>query len=324
VKLLCFNDPHFSAVPPASRKSNYTDCMLNKLREVVDFANQERVDVLACTGDWFVSKRPEATPYWLAAEISHILRKFEGDKVTSIGNHDVQAGVESFNRSPLHMICQAAEIEYKTTSGILYDHYGVQIVVVNYDVDGRGFQSMCSDFDDDGEVRIVIAHTPIIPPYKEQEYPPQYVITAVKAQDLAGYADFIFYGDIHDYHGIYTLASKRDSTTFCNLGSLARNSATEIDSKRQVKVVLFDTETNQIQEVELENVLPVDQVFNVELRQEKKAAEQDMTKFIGSLDTSSLKFSVVTPDLLKARLDSDSLLDSKEKKLGLEAIQQTI
>src|SRR4051794_40172091 len=115
MRIVVFNDPHFSDRPPVSRRATYRQAILDKLQEIVSFANDYKAEVLACSGDWFISKRPEATSHALQAEIYQRLHEFGGTLVTAIGNHDCE-NLPHFAKSPLYMITQAAEVSFDLKS----------------------------------------------------------------------------------------------------------------------------------------------------------------------------------------------------------------
>jgi DNA repair exonuclease SbcCD nuclease subunit len=328
MKIVGFNDPHFSARPPASRKSTYTQDILNKLREIVAFAIDVDADLLVCTGDWFISKKPESTPYWLVSEIYEILYPFNGDKATAIGNHDVEAGISNFESSPLHLLCRASEIDFSKDSGFVAADYRseCEILTVNYDKGTvEGIWEVSKQFTPAAKCQVMIVHAPIIPPGYESQYPAAFVEKAVHAADLYGVCDYLFYGDIHDVHGVYHLEYVNgERTTFCNFGSVARVSAHELNRERTVQAFYFDTNTKLIQALELENVKPIEEVFRVEELRREKQVESEVNQFVDALDPTSLSFSILTPDILRQRVSRDISLTDREKSLAVKAIEAAL
>ena len=332
--MVVFNDPHFSARPPASRKSNYLQCIYRKALEIVEYANEINADVLACTGDWFISKKPESTPYWMISGMHEIFAKFKGIFISTIGNHDCEASLATFSHSPLYVLLNLLKAQYNTDSGIVYNVDGVEIAVVNYDKGSSvaGIKSVAGDFGTNTNMRIMLVHGPIMHPSFSGQYPPQFVEKAVQASELVGMADYIFYGDIHDYHGIYTLNAFGSNgidegnwpfkTTFCNLGSIARNTAKELNRYRPVLAAEFYSGTGDIAEIELENVEPAEEVFRVEELRYDKMLDEEIEGFVSSLDTESLAFTVLTPDVLRNRIKGAAELNALEQEIGLAAIDQ--
>jgi DNA repair exonuclease SbcCD nuclease subunit len=335
MKLIVFNDPHFSARPPASRKSGYAAQILAKLAEIVDFGNANNVDVLVCTGDWFISKKPDANPYWLVAEIYRLLSDFDGQKITAIGNHDLETTMEFFAHSPLYALCKMSQMEYNCRSGFVFSDYGqgVEILTVNFDKGTReGIWEVSQQFTSQQtnpslRKRILIVHAPIVHTTFSGQYPEQFMVSAVPAADLIGCCDYLFYGDIHDYHGVYTLGAyspeldKNVQTTFCNLGSLARNSAHELNRYRTVLAAYFDTQTGLITPLELESAKPIEEVFRVEDILREKQNENDVSAFVDALDPNSLSFQILSPEVMRQRVQDEPDLSDREKAIALEAIE---
>lgn len=323
MRMIVFNDPHFSARPPASRTGEYCTCMLRKLRETVEFANVQKADLLACTGDWFISKNPESTPHWLQALIYDILFEFHGKVLSVVGNHDCKF-IASLNQSPLYMILQALGGNYDPDSGVIYADYSksLEIVAVNFDkgCSTNGYWEVAKSFAKSTTRRILVAHGPIVSVGFSGMYPPQFVEKMVQAQDLVGCADIIFYGDIHDYHGIYTLANAESKTTFCNLGSLSRNTVKEMDKDRPVLIALYDTETGVISPCELEDVDPPEKAFRFAEIVAERENDEKIDRFVDALDQSGLSFTILTKDVLHARIEGEPSLSVNEKHIAIRAV----
>lgn len=330
MRMVVFNDPHFSAKPPASRKSTYAQCMLRKLREIVQFCNDSEIDVLACTGDWFISKKPEFMPWWLISDLYQVLSNLplRCRFISVIGNHDCETTLANFSQSPLFMLLEALKAKYSIETSIVYAGLStpiVDIMVVNYDAGSttEGIVTASALFHDVEHVRrIILLHGPVINKTHWVVYPTAFLEKAVQAEDLAlaNVADFVFYGDIHDYHGIY----KIDNTTFVNLGSLARSTSRELDKTRPVLIALYDSETDLVQEIELEDVDPVEEVFrSEEIRRDRQVAGE-VEQFVDALDTRALSFSVLTPDILRERITNSAQLTVIERDLGLQVLKAAL
>lgn len=337
MRLVVFNDVHVSARPPASRKSTYTECILRKLREIVAYCNDNAVTHLACTGDWFISKKPESTPHWLQASIYQILSQYQGVFISVIGNHDCDSTLDHFNQSPLYMILEALKAQYRPASGYLLSAWTsepqprlIQVAVANYDFGStvEGIRSVCAQSFlpsagyPNKVIRMLIMHGPVVPPGYEDRYPSQFLEKAIQAQELVGCADIVFYGDIHDPHGIYKLdepAYEGFTTTFVNLGALSRNTSKELQNVRPVLIAQYDSGDGSIVEVELEDVDPAEEVFRSEELAYSRQVSNEVGAFVDSLDYSKMSFVILSPSILKERIDGSELSES-EKTIGRRII----
>lgn len=329
MRIVIMNDVHKASVPPVSRKSNYNDCINAKLKEIYDFTVDNDVEALCCTGDWFHSKNPDNIPYWLTNELAAWFFKFEIPVITALGNHDWDEKEETFNHYPLKLAMDAGAVSYRIDSGLCYDttyhpqfemEKKIRIFTVNsnmgdsaakiWDVAKRGDLG----YGRNDYINILIVHGPILRPDMADRYPEPFLIQMVKATDLKGVADYVFYGDIHDDHGLYRIGD----TVFCNYGSISRNSYKELQRVREVSAAYLDTITGDVQRITLENVVPVSDAFRTEEIAEGKEQDENMEQFVEAIGKT--EFSMLTPEAVKNRIVQDKELTDGDKKIALGAI----
>lgn len=321
MKVIVINDIHKSARAPISRKANYNECIQRKLYEIAAFTHESDIGLTMFTGDFFHSKKPSLVPYWLVGELAHALSKMRGTKLAALGNHDWDEIPENISHFPIAYACMAGGVRIKIFSGLLYDVDNVQVAVVNSDK-GRSSESIWKVADASWKPnvkhKILLVHGPIIPKFAEVSYPAPFVDKAIKAQNLIGVADYVFYGDIHDSHGVYTLGEGYSSTVFCNFGSLSRNTAKELERKRPVSIAFLDLDDGKINFAALEDVEPAESAFRTTEITEEKEHQQMMEQFMESIGDTS--FTVLTPDSVRTIIKESKHLNDEEKTVGLTVL----
>lgn len=90
VKILVFGDMHIATSPPAARKPNYLDELGDCLWQVYLAAKANKVDAVACPGDWFHRKQgtTHADVRWAIEALRKLSNSF-GPVLTVFGNHDM-------------------------------------------------------------------------------------------------------------------------------------------------------------------------------------------------------------------------------------------
>lgn len=321
MKIIVINDIHKSARAPISRKANYNECIQRKLYEIATFTHEHEIGLTMFTGDFFHSKKPNLVPYWLVGELAYALHKMCGTKLAAIGNHDWDEIPENIGHYPLAYACMAGGVKIRPQSGLLYDVNNIQVAVVNSDK-GRSAESIWKVVDtswrQNAKHKILLVHGPIIPKFAEASYPAPFLDKAIKAQNLIGVADYVFYGDIHDSHGVYTLGEGYSPTVFCNFGSLSRNTAKELERKRPVSIAFLDLDDGKVNFAALEDVEPAESTFRVTEIAEEKEHQEKMEQFMESIGDTS--FTVLTPDSVRAIIRESEHLNDEEKTVGLTVL----
>jgi predicted phosphodiesterase len=265
---------------------------------------------------------PESIPYWLAAKVADDLNTISCRKLAVLGNHDCE-DISRLEHYPIYFVHHMARVTYVRESGLaLAAPDGTEIVLVNHD-NGDYAEDIAAvaqrSFSSSATCRVLCVHGPIIPPSLRNMYPAPFVENkAVKAEDLAGLADYILYGDIHDPHGIYTIGS----TTFCNPGSIGRNTRRELDSARPVCVGFLDTATRQIQLAELEDVVPAVDAFKTIDIMEEREHNEHIDKFVTTLGHT--EFAVLTPEVVDSKIDETNELTEAEKQIAKQVVKTVV
>jgi hypothetical protein len=134
---------------------------------------------------------------------------------------------------------------------------------------------------------LIVTHAPIYPPDREPTYPGAEVTPArwwAKAVDDGPFRHGIFYGHIHEPHGVY--AADDSALRFCNNGAISRGSLDEYNLTRQVGVTLWSA-GGGFEFVPLK-AKPASEVFRVREREEKATPQRNLEEFLGGVRGTSL------------------------------------
>jgi hypothetical protein len=168
----------------------------------------------------------------------------------------------------------------------------------------------------DGSVpALVVTHAPFYPPGKEPKYENAEFYPPEKfALHMGGHGS-VYYGHIHDPHGVYIAGGVR----FCNYGALSRGSLTESHLTRQVGVTLWDSVTGEFEFVPLD-AKPASQVFRLKEIGEVKTAQAELDAFLESIGQTTVEVTSIEAVMDHVReLQLDKNLVSLVEKLLTEA-----
>lgn len=287
VKLILVGDVHLSDRPPSIRTDDYTDEVFAKLAEVNDLAARYEVDAIIQAGDVFHFKAPSRTSHRLVQRfITDVLGTAPAPWYCVPGNHDMQHDrLASLDSQPLGVLFEAGLRPLIGRVEITTDPFGGTTAVygIPYLQDWAELPEVWGTAWQQADARLLVTHASIFP---NDDRPPYEHFTADDWLADLGMPDdmaeaHVFYGHIHDHHGVYRDTSGQ--MVFCNHGALTRGSLSEADLKREVSVTLYDEAgvdgTDEVfRRIPLTSAKPVAEVF----RMAEKAATDLSTARINS------------------------------------------
>jgi DNA repair exonuclease SbcCD nuclease subunit len=233
VKFVFMTDIHGRTNNPISRKDDFPETILNKLRWVVDYANRNDAGIL-CGGDWL--NRPDTSATFIS-KMCGILEMAQQPVVGILGNHDLFGyNAKSFTRTPLAIAaaCNNMHILGEEEVDVGSDTFHIYLSGSHSSplIDRAGrteeyYTPRRNKPKSVDEVRIHIVHGFLT----DKDWPdgvPYTKIDAVKDTD----ADILLAGHEHLGFGIKT----DGDTIFCNPGALGRVSAGIGEINRDVKI----------------------------------------------------------------------------------------
>ena len=268
MKILIVGDLHLKTKSPRRRReADFAEVGLGKLRQILKMPH----DVVVQVGDFFDSPDPSKG---LIAGVIELLD--DRDPWLAIhGQHDLRYhSQEAAGRSALRVLEAAGRVKLLDFGeSMLFD--GLHQDVTFY---GAGFGQRPGSLrkTGDDQFNVLISHAMVgdkpLWPGHDLTGPEQYVCKH------PGYNLYVL-GDFH-----YPFSTKVGNSWVINAGAVLRLTADTRDRTRKPKVVLFDTETNEPQDIYLD-VTPEAEAFDFDEYEEDKAGEQTKASFVGMAET---------------------------------------
>jgi Icc-related predicted phosphoesterase len=296
VKILCLGDLHLSDRPPSSCTDTYLDDLLQLLTHVIEVVVEEQgVSFIVLAGDIFHNKAPSRNSHKLVQLLIRILRKSKVPVFIVPGNHDIQNDrLESiYLTQPLGVILESGAAELLDGwNGFLFglpwqqrweDEY-VQSALLDYTIAQNSGEKPYNC--------LVVTHAPLYPPGQELPYE---FYPAANFADAMGNHGCVFYGHVHEPHGIYEVNGVR----FCNPGAFSRGSLHEYNLTRDIYATIWDSNTGTFDQVRLP-AKPADQVFRLQDQDRRVDAKEHLGGFLAEIGSTRLE--VVSAEAVTERV----------------------
>jgi DNA repair exonuclease SbcCD nuclease subunit len=277
------NDIHLSDRAPASCTDTYLDDLFDLLDQAADIA-QSRDASIILAGDVFHHKAPSRTSHSTVMRLIDWARLALVPVYGVIGNHDIQHDrTQSIHETqPLGVVMASGAIEL--LDGWLDSDDAVYGVPWQMTFDDASVADALAEFRLSPPVpprpMLVVTHAPLYPPGQELKYEFYPAEKWARAMSNRG---TVHYGHVHEPHGIYQV----DGVTFSNPGALSRGSLHEHNLTRTPAVAIWDSQTGDIEHVEL-NAKPAAEVFRLQEAAEIKNAGINLSQFLTSVQATRL------------------------------------
>lgn len=286
-KILCVGDIHLSDKPPTNCTETYNDDLFAMLQEIVKLAYDREIDAVVLSGDIFHIKRPDRTSHRTVQHMIDVVQAFHCPVYGVVGNHDIQHDRLSsvFETQPFGVLLMSGMRMLHGWAGD-FPIYGVP-----WQQDWQDAEAAFQDWDPavwhDGGPNanaLIVAHAPLYPPGQENPFEN---IPASTVARWAGNSGYLYYGHVHDYHGVF----ESDGVVFCNQGSISRGSLHESDLTRKPAVAIWHSNRSGLgafERVELKSAKPADQVFRIQKAMERVDYRDRMEEFLSALSESTV------------------------------------
>lgn len=237
MKFLFMTDTHININGPKSRIDDYEQSLENKFNEMIEIAQNEKVDYILHGGDLF--DKPDVTPR-VVIKFGQILQKFQKKIYVISGNHDIFGyNPNTLNRSMLGILngLGIVEVISKDHPIILEDtnlRIQVSAVPYQYDVD-TNLQYYYPERSQNVNFHILMTHSMLLEK-KFIDSVPHIIIDEIK--NTTG--DLVLAGHYHTGFGVIKLGNK----VFVNPGSIARTNNSESERNRIPQVFVFEVKEN--------------------------------------------------------------------------------
>jgi DNA repair exonuclease SbcCD nuclease subunit len=293
VRFVFRTDVHLSDRSPSSWKASYYDEVLSNLRQVADIARNVDAHAVLDGGDFFHVKAPHKNSHAMVAEAIRLHREDYPCKVFSVvGNHDMQYNnLDTVEKQPLGVLYSSKALIPLTEE--VFDSGGVRVRVVGCPyVPDRTLESLTTirkKPGDDFLVLIVHALASEAPPSSVVEFfgEPVFRYEDLISTTATDGPDVICFGHWHKDQGIRVL----NNVHFVNPGSLARGSLSFETLNRTPQAVIIELGSDIRTTAHPLIVAPAEDVFNMEVKEEKDREATKIAAFLEDLRTNLNTFS---------------------------------
>jgi DNA repair exonuclease SbcCD nuclease subunit len=263
------------ASSPRNRLDHLPTTQSYKVDEILGLMAEHHCCTVLSAGDF--TDRPDLSN----AVLSSYIRKFRAAQkdncpvvYTVLGQHDLYMRSQaSINRIATNVMDAAGVIQVVSGNDVHWlepDRVSVQ---------GAGIGEPIPEPEASSEFRILLAHRMVgdspLWPGQELTRPKEFL------RRNPGY-DLIVLGDYH-----YRFLVQDGGQTLCNAGALVRKSVALRDVKHTPGVFLFDTETREIELIELKSAPPADAVLNLSEQgaSAREGPSESLVEFVNRLRT---------------------------------------
>lgn len=284
VSLLWRTDLHLSDFTPQSRRDDWTETLLGKIRQIGRIASDQGSDVVIDGGDFFDIKSPSRNSHRLVQAAMSAHSEYPCPVYACVGNHDCKFGDRKFlPEQPLGVLFQSGVF------GRLYDEHELVIrsESVTVRVVGVPYHGVRYDMDlfraikkGDEDYLVVVGHV-LASRKGGSMFEGEDIIKYSDLTEVCPDADVFCFGHWHKNQGIEQLKSGQ---WVVNVGSLSRGSLSQ-DNLDRIPVVVsmgFTEDGITLNEIEIE-VAPAEEVFDVEGRQRAEERSNAMEAFVATI-----------------------------------------
>lgn len=292
-KILLVGDIHVSDKPPVSCTEAYTDDIIDMLKWIAGYAALNDITTVVWAGDVFDHKAPSKNSHALVLKMLGVVREYTDlniDLQIVAGNHDVSNDrLDSIHeKQPLGVLYAAGASELHGWHPTLplfgvgwQQHWerDLEVAFTSWRLDPWRFQGDTPITD--RSKALAVTHASIFPPKIAEGVPYEHLPAADVAKAM-GNTGSLYYGHIHDYHGIFEV----DGVTFANVGAISRGSLTESNASREIRVAVW--EDGIFSEVDVPHK-PASEVYRLEAVMAERSAAKSLDNFLAHVGAATLE-----------------------------------
>jgi len=227
MRFLFYTDLHLSGMAPRHRVDDYTEALLAKLVETYRIAEDRGCDFLVCGGDFFDFYKVYS--YDMIGRAMDVICQSPLETFLAIGQHDIYGyNPKTFKLSTLNFVVRNCARLHVMWEPVTIGEVTIYPSHVWDDVRQPPAFSPVK-----GHCNILVAHHLL----SRRSAPYEVVLTSSLVPSPY---DLVLSGDLHSGFETHEI----DGTTFCNPGSLARRTVSEVGRWPQVAVI--DVEGNEV------------------------------------------------------------------------------
>ena len=316
VKLVWRTDIHLSDKTPHSRIDDWTQTVLDKIRQVGHIAREVKASAVIDGGDFFDIKSPTRNSHSLVRQTADVHGGYPCPVYANVGNHDCVYGDYSYlHQQPLGVLFSTGVFNrlYDEHEAIFEDS-DLKVRVVGIPYHGVNYDLSRFDIKKGDEDYLVVAAHVLASPKGGSMFEGEDI---VKYSDLKSLdPDLWLFGHWHKNQGVVEIAPGKHVV---NVGSLTRGTLHQDDLDR-IPVATILSFTSQGIEIECRELEVADaaEVFDLDRRAQVEVRDAAMEAFVDSLrDTLTLDRDSSVRDIV-----SDMEIPSEVKEKTLYYLEQ--
>ena len=291
MKFAVIGDVHIADVAPSTRKDDYKETVLGKLKFIIDTVNQDPAyKAILMVGDLFHKKIPFHNSHSM---ISALLALFDQAKCPIYiipGNHDIHGNMSTFENQPMNVLIKSGVLKMLDGENPVEFYDNVTGEEFRISLNGCPFKqvmenkSAVAEYNlkhlENVDFKISMFHQMILPDGKK------FFLDYVNFSDLLSVnSDMIICGHYHE--GFTPSVCKVGTKYFVNGGSITRGTAEQANFDKVPKFVSLDIQkvAGSVEVKFVDIAIPYllyDDVFDLEVIERNKK-KKDMYKFMDGL-----------------------------------------
>lgn len=270
MKILILGDLHFTIKQPGSRLDDIREVFHEKIREICNLAQREKVDVVVQPGDFFDSHKANDES---KSTIIGILNQYfptETKLLTIFGQHDQRFHQANVLNTPLHLLASANYVEILNRIPFNYPSWIV-------DFYGASWNEEIPEPENTNNFNVLVLHRMVIK-NKLWEQQEDFIQDSILLKTHPEY-DLIISGDNHT-----GFTAKSGNRYLVNAGCLVRTNIGQED--HQPSVYIFDTVTRELQQHRL-SIRPFEEVIRIEEAKREKTENDTLNQYAEALKSNT-------------------------------------
>lgn len=259
-------DIHLKGIAPMQRRDDYVQTMYNKLEEILELGKSENIDFFICGGDVLDGAH---VSYRVMDRYIDLIESYNIPFYSTEGNHE-QENARQGTGALTHIFNRSTVIKHLTE--LNFDDLYISGMDYSIDID----ETLCEEgyFVSDehkDKWKVFCPHANVTPT--------KAIFSHVLAKDFDTNVDVLLISHYHSYHGIKEI----NDTKYCWIGALSRGTIGISDIERDPAILILDSKDKSVVEYKLKNVLPIEEVFDLDKVNEIKETKKDLKSFVDSL-----------------------------------------
>lgn len=279
MRFLYITDTHIRGTSPANRLDTFPESLKAKLNEVVEYANQQKVDAVLHGGDVFDVPSPSPS---VVGEFLSIFTKLQAPMYGIIGNHDVYAhNPQTLDRTMLGLANRLGIIRIIHPGERIYFEDGGQRIQLtgqhfHVELDRRNPVLDYCVTKENADVAIHLVHGMLM----DRRFIEGVAHTVID-QIVGTEADLTLCG--HNHLGFPD--TEKDGKHFLNPGGLVRLSNHPREMMRKPQMVLIHVQAGQLsyRKIPLRSALPGEQILDRSKGEEAIYREQKLNAVVDEI-----------------------------------------